>query len=824
MKVLKKMRVFGNNLIKQDRMKKITLIILATFLSFAACQDLETIFVKENILSAVIAQDETTKTVMDGNNNILWSANDQIVAFMKSSYAHKYNLIPSYVGKAYADFEPASSGNSGNLSAGTEWDHNVVYYPYSSSIECLKSGSNYTLNVVLPYEQIYVPESFSNGSMPMVAVSEDNNIVFKNILGGMKLQLKGTATIASIRVEGRNNEKLAGAASVTAFTDDEVKPVITMSQTASTSVSLNCGLGVQLNESKAKEFIIALPPVLFEKGFIVTINDIDGNTYTISTDKANSVLRSSILIMPEVTLGKPTEDVLDGIIIDGNFSDWDSLSSISTTTCSIGTKWTALKTLKACADEKAVYVYFEFEDNQIVDRSLTPVRVILDADGSDKTGGNYDFLYKEATCEWLLEGYIFLEDAFCCYNSELFHYSGPTGGYEPEWDCVSNSHCTFGAGNGNKYELVIIKDLCPDIEWAETFGIGVEILQHWNTVGVLPNADCTDNNYSGSAPLLCVTHDSKLSNLNVKILELNYSSLNLHEGGTARLTARRYPYGSIEWTSDNPAVATIDQNGLVTAISEGSTIINATANGTTAICPITVGKANVIATKDYIDEYGVNHGKGVAVGGSVWAPVNCGYHKDDYQYGKLYQWGRKFGQGYDGDATIPGFSSGGVSLQSGQSENNKNLFFICPDNPCDWLYQQDEQLWNTGTEELPKKTEYDPCPDGWRVPTYTELNELTQNHSAWSNEKGQNGYWCSGPFLYSPDIPQFFLSAAGGRDYNDGHAYNRGSVGLYWSSRPDSIPYPWGGIKAYGVGLGEEHVYTFSDVRAFGFSVRCVQE
>lgn len=49
---------------------------------------------------------------------------------------------------------------------------------------------------------------------------------------------------------------------------------------------------------------------------------------------------------------------------------------------------------------------------------------------------------------------------------------------------------------------------------------------------------------------------------------------------------------------------------------------------------------------DYIDEYGINHGGGILIGDVLWAPVNCGYHETDYPYGKLYQWGRKHGQGY----------------------------------------------------------------------------------------------------------------------------------------------------------------------------------
>ena len=234
-------------------MKKFTWIILVAILSFAACQDVETTLVKENILSAVIEQDDLTRTEMDENNNVLWSENDQIIAFLKTSYGHKYKVKPSFIGKSYADFSMVSSNSGNDLSAGNEWEHNVAYYPYSNTIECLKSGNHYVLDVVLPSEQAYVPESFGNGSMAMVAVSEDNNITFNNVLGGMKLQLKGTQKVKSIMLQGKNNERLSGSATVTAYTND-TKPAISMDVAADTYVSLNCGEGVQLKESKATEF------------------------------------------------------------------------------------------------------------------------------------------------------------------------------------------------------------------------------------------------------------------------------------------------------------------------------------------------------------------------------------------------------------------------------------------------------------------------------------------------------------------------------------------------------------------------------------------
>ena len=301
-------------------MKK-SFIYIAALTLIAACSKPESPVPSQesNIITAQIEQEPATKTYMDAHNNIRWSEGDQIVGFMKSSLGLKYQILPSSVGKTSASFENVS-GSNGNINAGTEWDHNIVYYPYSASIEAEKSGNNYALNVVLPSEQTYAAESFGNGSMAMVAVSEDNNIVFKNVLGGMKLQLKGTQKVTSITLQGKNNEKLSGAATVTAYTD-ETKPAITMSSSASTSVTLNCGSGVQLNESTAAEFIIALPPVLFSKGFTVTVTDAEGQTYTVETDKANTVLRSSILNMPAFKLGEnpdsgSPENAVDMIVFD----------------------------------------------------------------------------------------------------------------------------------------------------------------------------------------------------------------------------------------------------------------------------------------------------------------------------------------------------------------------------------------------------------------------------------------------------------------------------------------------------------------------------
>ena len=629
-------------------MKKQLLGLMTILTVLGACQKNEvSVELSEAVtIHATIDEADATKTVMDESNNILWSENDQIIAFLKSSFGHKYQLKPSFIGKSYAEFSMILSSAGNDLFAGNEWEHNVAYYPYSEDIECLKSGANYELEVNLPSEQVYVPDSFANGSMAMVAVSENNNITFKNILGGIKLQFKGTQTVKSIKIEGNNNEKLSGAATVIAYTD-ETKPAITMAQSASTSVILNCGSGVQLSESTATEFIIALPPVLFSQGFSVTVTDYDSQTYTVETDKANTVLRSSLLVMPMIKLG---------------------------------------------------------------------------SNPSDNESGNDD-------------------------------------------------------------ELII-----P-----------------------------------------------------VSYVNITPSNIDLYVGDKTTFTATVGPrdatYQTITWSSSDNSIATVDQYGLVNAISMGAVEIFAEAGGVIGKATVVILPAS-IASIEYIDEYGINHGKGTAIGRAVWAPVNCGYHATDYTYGKLYQWGRKYGQGYSGkyyysyygsevgetsDATVPSIEYGGVSVISGNIEKNSNIYYAYY---TDWVDPRDDKLWNSGTESNPIKTEYDPCPTGWRVPTYAELEELALNaRLVTGSENVQSGFWVYGPNNdYSS--PKIFLPAAGYRGYSETWANDtaryRGAIGHYWTSKTKSD-------KAYYLSFsvtsgGYPSMYYHGDNRTHGFSVRCVQE
>ena len=80
----------------------------------------------------------------------------------------------------------------------------------------------------------------------------------------------------------------------------------------------------------------------------------------------------------------------------------------------------------------------------------------------------------------------------------------------------------------------------------------------------------------------------------VESITLDKSSLELNEGETATLVATVKPDNAtnktVTWSSSRTSVATVDANGKVTAVAEGTATITAKAGDKTATCTVTVKK------------------------------------------------------------------------------------------------------------------------------------------------------------------------------------------------------------------------------------------
>ena len=808
--------------------------ILAAALALAGCnEEIAPEIVPEGFIGVIDDFAAPTKTSLAEGNYIAWSEDDRIAVFQGSIDPDCFRVSDASVGNTRASFEAVSTSGSNGQSK--EYAENVAVYPYNSNMSCLTnrvSGGtvlSYTIkSVFYPVVQTYKENSFPADALVMAAVTDDladRNLRFKAAGAVLRFKVKGAARLASITVFGNSGESLSGTAAVGVNTDGSA-PTVSMTNN-SNSVTLDCGSGVALNESEATVFMLCIPPTQFESGFTVSFADVNGEEDVRTVSKSINVQRGHIFGMSEITFGQPSESTSEYDYIDENGINRGPGVEID------GVVW---------APVNCGYHETDFKYGKLYQWGRKY--------GQGYDGGLYDadrcYLsdYSDASVPEIVAGTVPLETGQSKANEYNFYYNSS----DPYNWCDSQNNKLWNSGtmaNPVKTEY----DPCPE-GWRVPTNAELRRLKNnyssWTSVNgqtgiwfsgsssyspsasqvFLPAAGYRVSGYS----VRCVKDDGEL--IPVSDITLDKTSLSLEVDELSALSAAIAPADANHqfayWWSEDPSIATVDQNGTVTAVSAGTTTITAMAGMQTATCEVTVAAAS--NQKNYIDEYGVNHGPGVEIDGVVWAPVNCGYHETDFKYGKLYQWGRKYGQGYSGsiydlngkktgtysDSSVPTAESGPVSLNTGQSKSNENDFYKVTSSPYNWLSEQKDDLWNSGDEKNPVKTDNDPCPDGWRVPTYAQLNNLKSNCSSWTENDGQVGCWFSGSVSYATSSPRVFFPAAGYR-YYDGPAYGRCSYGGCWSSRPYHS-------SVYYLAFDYSGAIMSSDYRAYGFSVRCVQE
>ena len=788
--------------------------------------------------------DGQTRTYLSGTD-VFWSSGDQIAVFMANTLRKRFNVTPESIDSKDATFQYDSqyiiTGKNDNIS------HNVAYYPFCD-VTCAPDGSSYTLgNLTLPSTQSYVEGSVGLGAYPMVAVTEntdDVNFCFRNLCGVMQFQLKGYGFVKSVSVKGNRGEILAGPAVVTAGYGND--PSIAMSSEGTKEVTLDCGeSGVELNETTPVSFFIALPPVQFEGGFTITVTDTWGGSKEYSTSKKNPVGRSKGLRMPAkeyIGVRPPQEgDYIDeygvnhgqGIEIDGVVWAPVNCGYKAPTADSKGFPYGKLyqwgrKYGQGYDDSDECYP----SGDNLVEGSVSLVT------GQSQDSEDCFYKIKFTTYDWLdtQENRLWNMGEEVPVKSELDPC--PDGWRVPTYIeleklCENKSSWTtnnIGQGGywfsaSNAYTLAVLQIFLPATGGRGGDGEGVgrnKYGHYWTATSYVSwygysyslwfSEDDISINSGGvrcwSRAVRCVQDKSEL--VPVTSVTLNSSSLTLTIGKTATVTANISPsnanHKSAYWWSEDESIATVDSNGKITAVAEGTTTIIAMAGMQTAQCEVTV-----VAAINYVDEYGENHGPGIKIGETVWAPVNCGYKKDDYPCGRYYQWGRKYGQKYS-----PRIMNGPAGESALLDEKYADIFFWAEyGTPFDWYIGNDSTLWNMGTEEKPIKTKYDPCPEGWRVPTFAELTALGANRdSGQSTHNGQKGYWFNNPEKNSGTNGVFLPSA--GYIFYDAGSYEYGEEGCYWSSTPYQ--------NYYSLRYSFTRTSTRDYCRGNGFSVRCVQE
>lgn len=184
-------------------------------------------------------------------------------------------------------------------------------------------------------------------------------------------------------------------------------------------------------------------------------------------------------------------------------------------------------------------------------------------------------------------------------------------------------------------------------------------------------------------------------------------------------------------------------------------------------------------------------------------------------YGLYYQYGRKdpfvgSTEIYDINGTS---KSTGATIATGKVTFAKAVqtpatFYTYGSGNNDWASPNNytSKNWND-ISESDGKTFFDPCPEGWRLPTKAEYSNFSTTTFTWdatNSGRTYNGNW---------------FPAAGYRYSGVGSMSNVGGGGNYWSASPYSE------TSGYYLGFYSGSVLPANILnRAYGFSVRCVQE
>ena len=210
----------------------------------------------------------------------------------------------------------------------------------------------------------------------------------------------------------------------------------------------------------------------------------------------------------------------------------------------------------------------------------------------------------------------------------------------------------------------------------------------------------------------------------------------------------------VYWSSDNPSVAMVDENGVVFGNSIGTARITAECHGKKSVCYVIVPELEKENGYMYMD-----------LGLSVkWAVCNVGADNPE-DAGNYYSWGET--------RIIKNFTWNSYLYCDGAA---RSLTKYCTNNS----FGNNGFADNKTVLDLDDDVAYQEQGGNWRMPTLAEFQELLDSCTCVdATQNGVNGYRFISNVAGYTDC-SIFLPASG--DYDAGRLNNNGSIGYYWSS------------------------------------------
>ncbi len=227
-----------------------------------------------------------TRTTLNNLLRVIWGEGDQIGVF-----AGEYRNVAYTAEKLVAEtavFEGEKI--SGDI------DKMVAYFPYNTSTVMEES----TLHVTLPEIQAYTENSFDEGALPMVGVATTQSVMFKNLCGIARINVKDASInrVKNIKLYVSGDNVVAGEASVDLGSNISA-PELVMKEGGSQVLTLDCedsGIDLSSAPTSGVNFYFVLPPSIYEDVTIM-VESMDGEVYLQNIEEL-VVERSKIIDLP----------------------------------------------------------------------------------------------------------------------------------------------------------------------------------------------------------------------------------------------------------------------------------------------------------------------------------------------------------------------------------------------------------------------------------------------------------------------------------------------------------------------------------------------
>lgn len=309
-------------------MRKISNFIVCAALTgtmFSCTQDLTKDILVEvndgsNIIYAKIDNNHDERAQLDNNLKMSWIAGDTVFVMGSGRFCgYGFN---GNTGDNFGSFtEIPTLNHYNNIETHKDNINNVKWSNYDNQVFAICPYGGYLRNGSRIYlystkrtlsNQHYTPNG-SDPAMSQVFSASDDGVNFKfiNMLGYLRLAITGEKVVKSITLSDRAGNTIGGRYY---FEPDTPELTTWVEGSESSTITLDCGEGVQLSATPTN-FFFAMLPVVMSKGCSVQINFTDGSKLVQSTTNEIEIRRNAMRPMAVINTSDITYYTL-GITYD----------------------------------------------------------------------------------------------------------------------------------------------------------------------------------------------------------------------------------------------------------------------------------------------------------------------------------------------------------------------------------------------------------------------------------------------------------------------------------------------------------------------------